>query len=222
MLRFSRILFGTYNPFRLCTTAFAAGTAAFAARVASCPFVLAEVKEPNSPLLTITSNSSTSDIFSRCVQWQLDANLSLVHQLLREFDASVCRLMELLASQTQFLRCYTPESDPELDEVMIKNRSDWILTLKRLDKLELAIESGISLLRTSVETTFMCEDLINGNLNTEPSHAPGQRLSRQGSEMLQSVESEYRRLKGLRTITTNRWSVLISEHIANWGQLAKQ
>ncbi|KAF8566552.1 hypothetical protein P879_01313 [Paragonimus westermani] len=178
--------------------------------------VLCVRAEPSeTPLLDtstpLSSSTPVSKVFARCVQWQLDASLCLVHQLLREYESSLNQLLHLVDVYAKLLTSFGPNSDPSLDDQLVVTRSMWSECANRLDEVELTVQSGLNTLRSSLETCFMCEGLIDRGVRVlSEQDLPGQNLSAQGSGTLHHAESEFTRLRQLRKQTVERWHLLLT------------
>ncbi|KAF5396032.1 hypothetical protein PHET_11392 [Paragonimus heterotremus] len=162
----------------------------------------------------LSSSTPVSKVFARCVQWQLDASLCLVHQLLREYESDLNQLLHLVDVYAKLLDSFGPSSDPNLDDQLVVTRSMWSELVHQLDEVELTVQSGLNTLRSSLETCFMCECLIDRDvLVVSEEDLPGRNLSAQCSSTLHHAESEFTRLRQLRKQTMERWHLLLSEHI---------
>lgn len=162
----------------------------------------------------VQNTISNSAILVRCLQWQLDANLSLTHQLLRDYESSVLTGIELLKEQESLLELtQSVNSNPALDDRLVELRLQWTELVERTARLEVALQSAIKTMHSSVESTFMCEPLICHLENKVLDTSQGVNLSAQACMQLDAIETEYHRLNERHAASVLRWSELLSQHV---------
>ncbi|VDP92743.1 unnamed protein product [Echinostoma caproni] len=179
----------------------------------SYPLIAGFVVSNHERSLLPHTSPSASSVLTHCLQWQVDANLGITHQLFRDYEAGVMLGRKIVNELESLLELCGTASNPELEDRIVQLRSDWNELLEQMRRIEIALQSAFKTLYSSVETTFLCEPLIdcsNSNL-TDPSQ--GVNMSSQASMQLHLIESEYHRLNELHATSVLRWSELLSQHM---------